>query len=258
MILAERIWPGDATRPALALHCSMGASSYWGPIADRLGGLVQLTAFDAPGHGRSPDWRRADTGSVDYHTALTQLTAARMTQPMDLIGHSLGATVALRIAVSSPDLVRSLTLIEPVLFAAAPPEAFQPMYQQMNRLLDEGQDEAATRAFLSVWGEGSFDDLPPATQLRMVQQIRLVAEANDTLIFDRANILREGGLESIAAPVMLIRGSASPPVIAQITDALAARLPDVARAEVQGAGHMLPITHPQKVGDLIRVNLERA
>ncbi|AXC50929.1 alpha/beta hydrolase [Paracoccus suum] len=258
MTIAERTWPGDPNRPALALHCSMGSSSYWGPIADRLEGVVSLSAFDAPGHGRSPDWRRASSGGVDYHTAVTRLAAARIGQPMDLIGHSLGATVALRIAVSAPQSVRSLTLIEPVLFAAAPGAEADPLHQRMTRLLEAGQDEEATRAFLSVWGDGHFDDLPALTQTRMIQQIRLVAEANDTLIFDRADILRDGGLEAIGVPVMLIRGSNSPPVIAQIADALAARLPDVARAEVPGAGHMLPITHPYKVADLIRVNLERS
>ena len=48
-----RHWPGDTDRPALALHCMMGSASYWGPIADRLGGRVDLRGFDMPGHGRS-------------------------------------------------------------------------------------------------------------------------------------------------------------------------------------------------------------
>lgn len=60
---------------------------------------------------------------------------------------------------------------------------------------------------------------------------------------DSANILRDGGLEAIDAPVMLISGENSPPVIHAIADALAGRLPDVGRATVPGAGHMLPLTH---------------
>jgi lipase len=39
-------------------------------------------------------------------------------QPVDVIGHSFGGTVALRLAVERPDLVRSLVLIEPVFVAA--------------------------------------------------------------------------------------------------------------------------------------------
>lgn len=256
MQVAERHWPGDPDRPALALHCSMGSSGYWGPIHQRLGDLVTLTAFDFPGHGRSPDWQPSPDGP-DLHTTLTRLAAARVNRPVDLIGHSLGATVALRIAVAAPEAVRSLTLIEPVLFAAAPDQTTKVQHQRMTDLLAAGEDEAATRDFLGTWGAGVFDTLPAPARARMIGQIRLVADTNDTLIHDRAGILRDGGLEAIDAPVMLIRGETSPPVIADIADALAARLSDVGRAVVPGAGHMLPITHPDQTGDLIRLNLQR-
>ena len=36
--------------------------------------------------------------------------------PMHLVGHSHGAAVALEIAIQRPDLVRSLTLIEPAVY----------------------------------------------------------------------------------------------------------------------------------------------
>lgn len=257
MQVAERNLPGDPDRPALALHCSMGSSSYWTAVHGRLGGMVALQAFDAPGHGRSPDWHPSP-GGPDYHTAVTRLAAARIHRPLDLIGHSLGATVALRIAVAAPEAVRSLTLIEPVLFAAAPDPQTDALQAWMEGLLAEDRDEEATRVFLGVWGDGDFDALPAAARARMVRQVRLVAASNDVLIHDLAGILRDGGLEGIDAPVMLIRGTDSPPVVAGIADALATRLPDVARAVVPGAGHMLPVTHPAQVGDLIRVNLERA
>ena len=86
----------------------------------------------------------------------------------------------------------------------------------------------------------------------------LVIDTNAALMQDRAQILRDGGLEGIEAPVMLISGAESPPIIQQIAEALAARLPDVGRATVPGAGHMLPLTHAQAVADLTRMNIERA
>ena len=86
----------------------------------------------------------------------------------------------------------------------------------------------------------------------------MVIAGNDALAHDSANILRDGGLESVDAPVLIVMGGDSPPVIPAIADALAARLPDVGRATVPGAAHMLPITHPGPVTDLIRLNLERS
>ena len=41
-------------------------------------------------------------------------------------------------------------------------------------------------------------------------------------------------------------------------DALAGRLADVGRAVVPGAGHMLPLTHPDAVAGVIAANLDRA
>ncbi|SIT11048.1 Pimeloyl-ACP methyl ester carboxylesterase [Paracoccus saliphilus] len=235
----------------------LASGSYWGPISERLEGRIDLQGFDMPGHGRSDPWS-PEPDDPDYHTAVTRIAASFINRPLDLIGHSMGATVALRIAVAAPEAVRSLTLIEPVLFAAVPAAAQAQPEMQIDRLLAEGREEDATRGFLSAWGSQGYDDLSERIQAQMRARIGLVAECTPTLADDRPRILREGGLESIDAPVLLIAGGDSPQVIHDIAEALAARLPDVGRATVPDAGHMLPITHPDEVAGLIDVNLERA
>jgi pimeloyl-ACP methyl ester carboxylesterase len=74
-----------------------------------------MTAFDLPGHGQSADW----DGHGDYGRRTAEVAATFYTEPLHLIGHSFGAVTALRLALAAPEGVRSLTLIEPVLFAAA-------------------------------------------------------------------------------------------------------------------------------------------
>ena len=258
MTLFERHFPGDADRPALALHCMMGSSGLFEPLAARLDGLVDLRAFDFPGHGRSPDWTPPE--GIDLHTFVTRHAAGMIDRPVDLIGHSFGATVALRIAVGAPHAVRSLTLVEPVLFAAAPAPARQAENDRLAPFAASGDLDGMIVQFMSDWGApgaGVISD-DPARADRLRKQMQLVIDTNAFLMEDRANILREGGLESIDAPVMLIAGADSPPIVHDIADTLAARLPDVGRASVPGAGHMLPLTHPQAVADLVRMNLERA
>lgn len=253
-----RHWPGDSDRPALALHCMMGTGGYWGPIADRLGGRIDLRGFDMPSHGRSDLWARGPD-DPDFHTAVTRIAASFIQRPLDLIGHSLGATVALRIAVAAPDAVRSLTLIEPVLFAAARPDPAQADFdQKLERAFAEDRLEDAATAFMSWWGGQDISALPDAARAQFLQQIPLIAETTETLMNDSAGILRDGGLEAIDAPVLLISGQNSPPIVHDIADALAARLADVGRAVVPGAGHMAPLTHPTEVAGLIAVNLDRA
>ncbi|MDS9467667.1 alpha/beta hydrolase [Paracoccus sp. MBLB3053] len=250
-----RHWPGNPERPALALHCMMGNASYWGPIARELGDLVEITAPDLPGHGKSRDWEGVPP---DFHTTATREVAPLIQRPLDLIGHSIGATIALRIAVAAPEAVRSLTLIEPVLFAAAPDPENEAFLHEIRSLVENSESEKATSRFLSVWGGIDWESQSPATRDRLIGQIKMVVSGNDTLIDDSAQILRNGGLESIDAPVLLIMGEDSPPAIPAIAEALSARLADVGRASIPGAGHMLPITHPEQTADLIRLNIERA
>ncbi len=255
-----RPFPGNAERPALALHCMMGTGKIWAPAARSLEETIALTAFDLPGHGRSGAWQPAGD-APDLHTLVTRIAASYISRPVDLIGHSFGATVALRLAVGAPEAVRSLTLIEPVLFAAAPdPEAGQEgLTAAMGEQIAQGDLIGAARSFLRVWGgPPPFDELPPIMQQSFAAQVPLVIGTNEVLMDDRANILRAGGLESIDAPVLLIAGEHSPKVAHDIIDALAARLPDVGRAVVPGAGHMAPVTHPEQITGLIGVNLERA
>jgi len=66
-------------------------------------------------HGRSPDWNEAGDFLDRTITLMTPLFDSKM----DLIGHSFGGIIALRFATLFPEKVRSLTLIEPILFAVA-------------------------------------------------------------------------------------------------------------------------------------------
>lgn len=257
MQLNERHFPGDPERPAIGLHCMMGSGGLFDPLAARLGGLVDLRAFDFPGHGRSPDWIAPGDG-IDLHTFVTRQAAGLITRPVDLIGHSFGATVALRIAVGAPHAIRSLTLVEPVLFAAASPAASKAEYDRLAPY-EVAQDwDGMLRQFLGDWGAAGPvpSEGPKAERLR--RQMRMVVDTNAGLMADRANILREGGLEGVDVPVMLIAGAQSPPIVHEIAEALAARLPDVARATIPGAGHMLPMSHPDQFAELTRMNLERS
>lgn len=256
MKLKMRHFDGDPNRRALALHCMMGSAGMWEPLAERLEGLVDLSGFDFPSHGHSPDW---DETSGDLHDAITRYAAALIDSPVDLIGHSFGATVALRLAVCAPQNVRTLTLIEPVLFAAAPEDAQNAENAKYADLRSRGDWTAMARIFLDEWGvpgAGLPSDGPRAERLET--QMRMVSNSNRALMLDSGDSLRAGGMEAIKAPVMLISGENSQPIIRQIEDALAARLPDARQAMVAGAGHMLPLTHPDQLASLVATNLRRA
>lgn len=106
---------GNGPRPALALHAGLASSRAWTPVADQLGGVLTITAPDLPGHGQTA---RVEAGR-GYVGPSTEFAEGFLDVRMDLIGHSVGAVIALDLACRYPQRVRTLTLIEPVLFAAA-------------------------------------------------------------------------------------------------------------------------------------------
>ncbi|WBU59156.1 alpha/beta fold hydrolase [Paracoccus albus] len=252
-----RHFPGDPDRPAIGLHCMMGSGGLFEPLMQHLDGAIDLRAPDFPGHGRSDDWV-PPADDIDLHTFATRYAAGMIDRPMDLIGHSFGATVALRIAVGAPDAIRSLTLVEPVLFAAASRESNRAEYERLASFEAADDWDGMLQQFLGDWGAAGPIPTEGAKADRLRRQMKMVVDTNDGLMSDRGNILREGGLEGINAPVMLISGQDSPPIVHEIAEALAARLPDVGRATIPDAGHMLPLSHPKQFAELTLMNLERA
>ena len=255
-----RRW-GAGPRAALLIHCSLGSSALWSGVAERLADGRRLTAFDLPGHGRSGDWR----GPGDVQAQAAAMAADLIEGPADLIGHSFGATVALRLAVERPDKVRSLTLIEPVLFALLAEARPDLMARHDAEMADyaaaaaRGDWPLATRLFMAKWGDGRpWESLPAAQRATLTERIRVVEAASAVLRDDPAGIVRPEALGRIAAPVLILEGAESPAYIAAIDAALAALLPHARRAVIPGAGHMAPVTHPGAVAGEIRAFLDAA
>lgn len=248
-------------RKGLALHCSLAHGGMWAGVAGHLRG-VTLLAPDLPGHGAQPLW----DGQADLHGDSTRqaIALAEAEGEVDLIGHSFGATVALRVALERPELVRSLTLIEPVLFAAARAAGgrafadFAAGHNPFARAVAEGRLAEAAQLFLAVWGDGSaWEAVSPRQQEYVVQRIAQVAALDPVLAGDSAGLLAYMRLESLGVPVLLLEGRNSPPIIAAIQAALAERLPQSQRVILDGAAHMSPVTHADAVAAAVQAHLDQ-
>ena len=122
MVYAE-VWADDPAGPGATAAFVHGSQS-WGndeiagfaaqrPLAAR----VRMVVLDRRGYGQSPD-PAGDGGSADHNADADDVIGV-LGAGAHLVGHSYGAVVALRAAARRPDLVRSLTLIEPVAYALA-------------------------------------------------------------------------------------------------------------------------------------------
>ena len=248
---------GEGDDPALLIHCALAHAGSLGPLMARLGDRLSMTAFDLPGHGRSGDW----DGRGDMLGVTARIAESFCDGPVDLIGHSFGGVAALCLAVERPDLLRSLTLVEPVFFAAArvaSPPVFRAYLESMAPYAEAVASSdriAAAQAFNAIWGDVPWDRLPEAQRTYAADRIHLIEESVPGLIEDSQAILAPGLLEAVDAPVTLIYGDRSPPIIDVVLEALETRLPRTRRVVIEGAGHMAPITHPREVAAAIRDGL---
>ncbi len=98
-------WVAGARRDAdvVLLHGLPLDGESWQPVRDRLG--VPAVSIDLPGTGRSAPTPRAAAEWLDAH-------APTRRRPV-LVGHSLGADIAVQYAVAHPDRVGALVLVSP-------------------------------------------------------------------------------------------------------------------------------------------------
>ena len=244
---------GDG-RPVLMLHCTMGNAGAWRGLTEHLGSGQRFIAFDLPGHGKSAPWHKQG----DFHTIGTEIAKTFLDQPMDLIGHSYGGTIALRLALELPKMVRSLVLIEPVLInlAFADNPELKALYAQDHQGFEEawqrGDLETAAREFSRMWGDGRrWSDVPARAQQTMIDKIGMIKAGEHNVIGDRYGFSQPGRLSGIDVPVLLLEGGVSHSSAAAINAALQQRLPQTQRAVIDGAGHMVPITHAAETAKAI-------
>jgi len=100
--------------PVVVLVHGLGSSvDHWLPTARRLGRTHRVVLVELPGHGQSA---MPMPFTLDRATdALEGAVAAASSEPVVLVGHSLGGVVAANLARRDPSRVKALVLVETAL-----------------------------------------------------------------------------------------------------------------------------------------------
>lgn len=134
----HRTWLRRGTgRPLVMVHGFGAELNGWRPLVSSLPAGRSVLAVDLPGHGRSPMVTPTLTGFAD---AVAATLAAEGVEAADLVAHSLGAAVAVRLAEQASLDLRSLLLLAP---AGLGPD--------INGAFVDGFSRARSEASLAPW-----------------------------------------------------------------------------------------------------------
>ncbi|MCX5214999.1 alpha/beta hydrolase [Kitasatospora sp. NBC_00240] len=123
--LAHRVSGDPGSRPLVLLHALGEGAADWDGVRDTFARHRRVYAPDLRGHGRSD---RPGTYSFELmRDDVLALLATLGPEPVDLVGHSMGAVVAYLVAAAAPERVRRLVLEDvPAPFPRKPSELTRP------------------------------------------------------------------------------------------------------------------------------------
>lgn len=265
-------WPGAGSVPVLLLHGLASSRRFWDLVVPRLigpdGSGPPLVALDQRGHGDSDRPAGPYDGATVAADVLTALDALGLSRVV-VVGHSWGASTALRLAATAPERVLAAVCVDGGLGsprsagrtraeareALTPPRTALPPEQLLARVgggpLGPWWNEAVSDALLPLFGVGD-DGLARA---------RLPFEAHMAIVDDLLDDDPEARLPDVRCPTWLV--SCEDPASPEWTAAKAAALERagvaLARPRLQrwsGAVHDVPLQWPALVAGLVRAAVD--
>jgi lipase len=245
--------------PVVFLHSGVGSAGEWKQVFSRWPDGYRLVAIDAYRDGLDPGVDRQRT--LDDYADQVYAAAEHAGAPIHLVGFSWGGATALRAATAAPGLIASLAVIEPQAYGLLRTQDAA-AWAEIGELRDRWRAHAragrwyeAFEAFIDFYnGPGSFAAWPAPQReaFLAVQQRR----------GDLWGVLFDGplpldSLATVTAPVHVVEGSRTAAVNHAICEVVRRHIPHAHHTLIEGAGHMMPITHPEPLARALLGRIER-
>jgi pimeloyl-ACP methyl ester carboxylesterase len=222
----------EGRAPLVLIHGAGGTHLHWPPELRRMSGEI-VCSLDLPGHGRSGGSPAKTIRG--YAQSLVEWLDQLESEPVVLIGHSMGGAISMTLALDVPQRVHGLVLVgtgarlrvNPQILALTENEA---MYPQAAELVTQW-----------AFSEHADERMLELAQKRMAEVPARVVHA-DFVACDHFDVMER--LREISTPTLVICGALDQLTPVKYSQYLAEHLPHASLAIVEDAGHMAMLERP--------------
>lgn len=239
---------GEGDRPVVLLHGLGDSVHVWRRLVRELRPRGAWIAFDLPGHGDSNGFPSRAYNVREIAGLIAGALDQLQVQRCVLVGHSLGAQVAIHLAAARPGRTDALVLIEggPLTRMSANGAIREGLRKSQRRYLTVHDYLTELQRRLPLADEAVLADLAADAVLRHPDgtvEPKGQADVTNAIVFGTDEELT-ACVDSVRCPTLLVRGSWSSvmprPAAQQLLGLLNAGTLD----EVMGAGHAVALENP--------------
>ncbi|MFK7869536.1 MAG: alpha/beta fold hydrolase [Roseobacter sp.] len=225
----------------LLLHGVGLCADAWHRQIDALAPHFQVIAPDMPGHGHSRP-SASPWGISDYGDHVMGCTD----RPVMIVGHSMGALIALDLAIRYRDRVRGVAAFNAIWRRST--EAAAAVRARADQL--DGCTAPDPSGPIARW----FGDAPSPQRSACAQWLRDVNPSDYKMAytaFATSDGPPDAALRQIACPALFMTGALEPNSTPKMSHAMAALAPQGHALIVDEAAHMMPMTHADAVNSAL-------
>ncbi len=225
---------GSGRPPLILLPGITSPAASWEFVAERLAAYADVYVMDIRGRGLSSSGTHLSYQLDDYAQDVQGLIdALGLEQPM-VLGHSMGARIAIRFAAQSANVVAKLILVDPPVSGPGrrPYPIDLPYYLQSIEEVSRGQGYAAIKAQFG-WTEAQIE-----ARMEWLPTCDPFAIAESHRSFHEESI--HGDLPHIATPTLLLYAQRGNTVTDEDAAEIAQAMGNCRAQKILDAGHMIP------------------
>jgi pimeloyl-ACP methyl ester carboxylesterase len=246
--------------PVVFVHGAFADIRYWEPQRQAVATQYRFIAYNYRYHG-TPPWPdegkhySAATHAADLAAFIRQLNAG----PVHLVAISYGGLLATLVASEHPDLVRSLTLLEPGIRALLVdlPEA-KPVLDEVGQALEpvrtavKAGDAVQATKLLFEWvnnqGAGAFDKQPEAVRQIFLDNARTVPLLFASPPPPAVSCATLGGVK---APTLVVGGEQTLRYFALINEVVVRCIPGSRLVTIPNSTHPMSAQNPEAFNEAL-------